>query len=48
MRVFLEERSERIDLPELFSIQLGRCAMRFRERCDDSELVLRSDCEGRD
>ena len=45
MRVVLEERSEGIDLPELLSIQLGWCAMRFREKCEYSELILRSDCE---
>lgn len=48
LRVLLEERSKRIDLPELLSIQLGWCAMRFREKCEYSELILRSDCEEED
>ena len=48
LRVILEERSEGIDLPELLSIQLGWCAMRFREKCEYSELILRSDCEEED
>ena len=42
LRVVEFERTERIDLMRLESIQLGFNTFRFNEESTDSELILRS------